>query len=111
MTAVELSEKRCPRCDTTLPTSQFYATKNGKLSGWCKPCTIEAAKARQEQTAATEEGRELLRARRRQSYARHGRSPADYAWKAATKALIELHKREFDALYQREMYERTAGKK
>lgn len=39
----ERQMKRCPRCGTTKPVSDFYAHRTGKLAGkpnsYCKPCT------------------------------------------------------------------------
>jgi len=41
------TEKRCPACQRTLPTSEFYTSKKtpGKLGSYCKSCTKELALA------------------------------------------------------------------
>ena len=36
--------KHCPACDRTQPVENFYTTRRGRLSGYCKPCQRLAAR-------------------------------------------------------------------
>jgi hypothetical protein len=36
--------KRCPACASTQPVENFYTTRRGRLSGYCKPCQRAAAR-------------------------------------------------------------------
>src|SRR5882757_8966042 len=40
-------EKRCPKCDTIKPISNFYRNlkRHDGLAGWCVPCELAAGKA------------------------------------------------------------------
>lgn len=39
-------DKRCPKCDRTLPRTEFYFRKNGRIVSECKKCSAELNKAR-----------------------------------------------------------------
>jgi hypothetical protein len=36
--------KRCPACASTQPVENFYTTRRGRLSGYCKSCQRAAAR-------------------------------------------------------------------
>jgi hypothetical protein len=36
--------KRCPACASTQPVENFYSTRPGRLSGYCRPCQRAAAR-------------------------------------------------------------------
>ena len=36
--------KRCPACASTQPVENFYTTRRGRLSGYCKPCQRAASR-------------------------------------------------------------------
>jgi hypothetical protein len=36
--------KCCPACNRTQPVENFYSTRRGRLSGYCKPCQRAAAR-------------------------------------------------------------------
>ena len=36
--------KPCPACASTQPVENFYTTRRGRLSGYCKPCQRAAAR-------------------------------------------------------------------
>src|SRR6188768_2486080 len=38
---MELASKRCPRCERTLPRSDYYHTPSGRMSSYCTPCRRE----------------------------------------------------------------------
>jgi hypothetical protein len=66
MTAV----KRCPRCGQVKPADQFYRRRHGRrLSAYCQPCTLAAAREarhrRRQDPGAAEQLRAVDRTRQR----------------------------------------------
>jgi hypothetical protein len=45
---IEVAEKHCNACDTTVPAAEFGADARSRdgLNQWCRPCTNEAARRR-----------------------------------------------------------------
>ena len=40
----QAAAKRCPACASTQPVENFYTTRRGRLSAYCKPCQRAAAR-------------------------------------------------------------------
>lgn len=60
-------DKRCPRCDTVKPLSEFYRQTNGHYSSYCRPCNNEYARAHNRKKYAEDpEFRARVKARARQ---------------------------------------------
>lgn len=109
MSAVELAEKRCSRCERVLPLSQFYRDKSMRdgHASQCKECNKRAVSAWQERKRA-EMGDEAWRARNREQVRRARQNPAVKergrrsvrARAAALERLRERHEREFGVLLE-----------
>jgi hypothetical protein len=110
-----LAEKRCSKCDQTKPLSEFHKdprTRDG-LRTWCKDCAIEKVResqARRRQAMGDEQWLAHQAELRRQSRSKPGGRDRDRvsnrAYSAALFQLRDLHRAQFDALLERERYER-----
>lgn len=104
--SLQVLSKRCPGCEATKPATDFYrsrSTKDGYHS-WCKVCSRAATDAAAQRRRA-EMGEEAWLADKREKVARSRErrgmaSEREYrkARKAATNALINNHRAEFDHL-------------
>lgn len=107
------AEKICTRCGETKNLSEFPAHKrrtDGRASD-CKACNVERVKANYERVRQ-QIGEEAFRARQREAQRRYReKNPTkdrlqQEAYQAASVALRERHRKEFDELYRRARYER-----
>lgn len=98
-------EKRCPKCGEVKPLSGFHRNKSSKdgRHAYCKPCTRAAELARQARRR-TEMGEEAWLAARAEAVRKHRERTGNAGGKrysravtAATRALIEAHRAEYDA--------------
>ena len=105
MSGVELVEKRCTKCGEVKPLSGFHRNKSSKdgRHAYCKPCTRAAELARQARRR-TEMGEEAWLAARAEAVRKHRERTGNAGGKrysravtAATRALIEAHRAEYDA--------------
>lgn len=104
---VVLLEKRCTKCDTVKPLSEFHRNKTAVdgRHAWCKPCSRQYQRERQAK-AREEMGEEAWLVSRAAITRRHRERTGnatgkayERARRAALEALRELHPNEFEHLF------------
>ena len=114
MNSVDVAKKACSTCGETKPLSEFHRNakaKDGREYS-CKPCTNERVKTSHERRRQ-EMGEDEWRRYRREVVAKSRQKPSvrnrgrqqQKAYSDALSELRERHQKEFDALYQRHLYD------
>lgn len=115
MTSVEVATKTCTRCGETKPLTEFHRNRSapdGRQSR-CKVCVRFLVNERRAAKRA-EMGDAAFKAQMAEQVRRHRQTPhgkemarrQEAAYSAAQRILRERHRKEFDAIYARERYER-----
>lgn len=114
MSAPLLATKPCGRCGETKPLSEFYrdAKRKDGHAYACKPCCrlqVRQSQERMRKAMGEAAWRDYVRENQRRSRERTGNSRGkayNRAQYAALSALRDAHRNQYDALLQRELYER-----